>query len=31
MLAGDSDKAALAHADDLILKYGRNYNYGNKS
>jgi DNA repair protein RecN (Recombination protein N) len=28
MLAGDSDKAALAHADDLILKYGRNYNYG---
>jgi DNA repair protein RecN (Recombination protein N) len=23
MLAGDSGKAALAHADDLLLKYGR--------
>jgi DNA repair protein RecN (Recombination protein N) len=30
MLAGDSGEAALAHADDLILKYGGNGNYGQK-
>jgi DNA repair protein RecN (Recombination protein N) len=31
MLAGDSGEAALAHADDLILKYGRNGNYEKRS